>query len=425
MFRVTSVCVGVVAMMFANSSALAADVTLKYMSWEPSQVEIEAAAVAAFEKEHNVTVEVSAMPSKEYWPRLSALAASGDMPDAFMMSSGFIQEWAAAGNLSDLSDGISEDELANYYAAAADIGIIDGARVAFPQNWVAPILYYNIDMFEAAGVPIPTDDWTWDDFLSAAKKLTVDKDNDGTPEQYGYYFFGRYAHVDPWVFRNGGRYVNEAGTQFEANEAAVNALGFLSSLISEHGVAPKPQELEGVRQQDVFPLQMAAMYVGGSWRIGNTRKVSGGGFKWGIAQVPVGPDATPETAAAYAWADMMAVAKTSEQPELAFKFIQHMVGAGRSAADFPSGKVPAYIATASSNEWLEVGEQPANKDILLAIGDQNVYTGFTKNWSAWRGYGASGSGGLNGELDEVFNGRKSLEEALEAATAYSNDVLSR
>ena len=54
-----------------------------------------------------------------------------------------------------------------------------------------------------------------------------------------------------------------------------------------------------------------------------------------------------------------------------------------------------------------------------------TYTGFSKNWSGWRGYDSTGSSGMNGELDEVLNGRKSLDDAIEALVIYGNDVLSR
>ncbi len=414
------------ALIVGAGMAQAQDTTLSYMSWDPEQLEIEQEAIAAFEAANpGVKIETSAMPPKDYWPRLSALAASGDLPDVFMMSSGFVKEWAAADNLADLSGVVSDDELANYYEGAASIGVIDGKRVAFPQNWVAPVLYYNIDMFEAAGVPLPTTDWTWDDFLSAAKALTIDENGDGTVDVWGMSLYGRYAHIEPWVFRNGGRYLNADETALELNDEAVNALKFLTDLVNVEGVAPQPQEMEGVRQQDIMPLGMAAMWVDGSWNIANTRSIVGDDFRWGIAQVPVGPDATDDNVAAYAWADMLAVGKDSDNTALAWAFIQHMVGEGRDASDFLGGKVPAYIDIATSEGWLESDKMPANKGLLLEIGAQNVYTGFSKNWSGWRGYDSTGSSGMNGELDEVLNGRKPLDEAIDAFVLYGNDVLSR
>ena len=102
-----------------------------------------------------------------------------------------------------------------------------------------------------------------------------------------------------------------------------------------------------------------------------------------------------------------------------------MVGEGRDASDFLGGKVPAYIDIATSEGWLESDMMPANKGLLLEIGAQNVYTGFSRSWSGWRGYDSTGSSGMNGELDEVLNGRKTLAEAIEAFVLYGNDVLSR
>ena len=415
----TSVLVGVAHV------AAAQDTTLTYMLWSTEQVEIEAPAIAAFEAANpGVKVDVQAMPPKDYWPRVSALAAAGDLPDVMAMSSGFVQEWAAAGNLLDLSPLMADVSLDGYFQSAVEIGQIDGQQVAFPQNWVAPVLYYNRTAFDAAGLEYPSADWTWDDFRAAAEALTIDTTGDGTPDQYGYWVYGRYAQTDPWVFRNGGRYVTADGSALEINAEATNALAFLASIVDD-GFAPRPQDMEGIRQQDIFGMGMAAMWVDGSWNIDNNRKLIGDSFEWGIAQVPVGPDATPETAVAYAWADMLSVTTDSDQRDLAWALVRHLTGPTLTAADFTGGKVPAWTATAMSEEWLGRGQQPDNMDLILEIGTQPLYTGFTPNWSDWRGYAAAGSGGLNGELDEVFNGRKSLEDALADATAYGNDVLSR
>ncbi|MEM5475506.1 sugar ABC transporter substrate-binding protein [Pacificibacter sp. AS14] len=409
------------------SPLLAQDIVLQYMSWDPSQLEVEQSTIEAFEESHpGVIVKAQAIPSNGgYWPKLTAQAASGDLPDVMMMSSGFVQEWAQAENLLDLSSLVSDDEWTNYYEGAASVGVVNGKRVAFPQNWVAPVLFYNIDMFEAAGIEVPNADWTWDDFLKAAHALTIDENDDGRPEIFGFSLYGRYAHIEPWVFRNGGRYLNDDLSALELNEEAINALQFLTDLVNVEGVAPKPQDMEGIRQQDIFPLGMAAMWVDGSWNIANSREIVGDQFQWGIAEVPRGPDATDETVASYAWADMLAVSATSEHPELAWELIQALAGEGVEADDFLGGKVPAYIPVAESEEWLETDQLPANKGVLLDIGASTIYAGFSPGWSAWRGYAASGSGGMNGELDEVFNGRKTLDDAVTAFVEFGNDVLSR
>jgi multiple sugar transport system substrate-binding protein len=349
------------------SVAAAQDKTLTYMLWSTEQAEIEVKAIAAFEAANpGVKVEVQAMAPKEYWRRVSALAASGDLPDVMAMSSGFVQEWAEAENLLDLTPLIGGTPLDGYFKSAVEIGQIGGKQVAFPQNWVAPVLFYNRTAFDAAGLAHPTADWTWEDFAAAAKALTVDTNADGKTDQYGYWVYGRYAQTDPWVFRNGGRFISADGTKLEINDAAKNALAFLASIVDQ-GFAPRPQELEGIRQQDVFGMGMAAMWVDGSWNIDNNRALIGDSFEWGIAQVPVGPDASPETAVAYAWADMLAVTNDSAQTDLAWALVQHLTGPTLSAADFTGGKVPAWSATAMSERVMPSEKPPANPNTSEAL----------------------------------------------------------
>ena len=152
--------------------------------------------IAAFEAANpGVKVESSAMPPKDYWPRLSALAAAGDLPDVFWMSSGFIQSWQADGQIDNIGDKVAGINEADWYGGAISVARLAGGVYSFPKNWVAPVLYYNTQMFDEAGLEYPNSNWRYDDFLKAAKALTKDTNNDGTPDQYGYWVYGRYAHI--------------------------------------------------------------------------------------------------------------------------------------------------------------------------------------------------------------------------------------
>ena len=55
-----------------------------------------------------------------------------------------------------------------------------------PRDFQTIVLFYNKDLFDAAGVAYPTDDWTLQDLRDAAQKLTVDKDGDGVNDQWGF-----------------------------------------------------------------------------------------------------------------------------------------------------------------------------------------------------------------------------------------------
>ena len=80
--------------------------------------------------------------------------------------------------------------------------------MAIPQNLSSLVVYFNTEMFEEAGIPEPTSGWTWDDFTSAAKALTVDTDGDGFPEIHGVTF-------DPTIHRYAAAIWGAGGELFD------------------------------------------------------------------------------------------------------------------------------------------------------------------------------------------------------------------
>lgn len=406
------------------------DVTLRYFMWDPSFEETESAMAEICAEEVGVNVELEVIGTPDYWTRLQAAAASDDLPDVFTMSSGFVDEWAADGLMLNIQEYVDQDimtQAENYFTGLFDVARypdkVEGDMYAFPFAFVETVLFYNRDMFDAAGVDYPDPEgWTWEEFLAAAEALTVDEGEDGLVDQYGFWFYGRYAHIESWVYQNGGRLLSADRTSFEPDENAVAALAFLDSLIHEYGVSPEPAEMEGIRQQDVFPLGMAAMWIDGAWNIANNRtQLEGQEVNWAIAPVPTGPNA--ESPKAYGWPDLMAIGPNTENPDKAWAFVACMTGPARTVEMSFPGKIPIYQPTANSDEWLEVGMQPDNKGFLLEWAAYTGPTSFTPGWGEWRGY--TDGAGLQGQLDAVFNGQTDLDSALAAVTEHANAVLER
>lgn len=400
-------------------------ITLRYFMWDPSFEETEQQMVDKFEAANpTIHVEMEVVGTPDYWTKLSALAAADDMPCVFSMSAGFVDQWIADGLIADIQSYVDADiNLDDYFAGNFDVvrNKSTGNVHAFPFAFVETVLFYNQDAFDAAGVAYPELAWTWDEFLDAAQKLTLDENGDGTPEQYGFWFYGRYAQIEPWIYQNDGNVLNADQTRFEVDANAREALAFLDSLIHEHGVAPEPKEMEGVRQQDVFPLGMAAMWVDGSWNIDNNREVGGDAFTWAIGPLPRGPQATQDVA--YGWPDSLSIAESCEYKNEAWQFIQFMTGPERTIELTFPGKIPIYKPVALSEAFLEVDQQPANKGFLLEWADYTGPTTFTSGWGEWRGY--TDGAGLEGQLNDLFNGVTDLDTAVEKVTEYANGVLER
>jgi multiple sugar transport system substrate-binding protein len=110
------------------------------------------------------------------------------VPDLFHYESGPVRDFGSRGYLTELS-GVVSDDLRNDVAAGAWQTVTDGDGNVWgvPFLWESLIVLYNRDLFAEAGVVAPTieNPWTWDQMRDAAAQLTIDRNGDGTIDQYG------------------------------------------------------------------------------------------------------------------------------------------------------------------------------------------------------------------------------------------------
>ncbi len=86
-----------------NTSTSNEKVKLSYFSFDPSQEKTLNELIQKFNQENpNIEVSVQTQKPGDYWPKVSAMAAAGNAPDVFDMSSGFVDEWASKGLLYDI-----------------------------------------------------------------------------------------------------------------------------------------------------------------------------------------------------------------------------------------------------------------------------------------------------------------------------------
>ena len=107
---------------------------------------------------------------EEYYPKLNALVASGDVPDVFIVSPGpnltdYVEPGVAAPLDSYLADGWKDTFTSD---AVFSQQTYDGQIYAVPLNITAACCFYNTEMFEAAGAKVPTN---WSEMLDACEKL--------------------------------------------------------------------------------------------------------------------------------------------------------------------------------------------------------------------------------------------------------------
>jgi len=404
-------------------------INLEWWTWDPDMLEQNKQIIANFEQANpNVKVTNTIVGTKEYWTKIRIQANQNKLPDVFTMSSGYIEEWAKAGLLYNLDSFIENDNTFDiFYKSIFDTNKAisnTNSYYAIPFALVTTVLYFNKDAFDKAGLAYPTDAWTWDDFKQAAKKLTIDKNGDGKIDQWGFWFYGRYSHIEPWVYANNGKLIDRDTMQFNPDKNAMDAMKMLTDLVLVDKVAPPQKDMISFQQQDVFPQGVAAMWVDGSWFVDTFRKNVGDAMRWGMVRVPSGPAGS--NTLTYGWPDSYAIAPNTKHPEMAWKFARYVAGEGINLDVYMAGKIPSAKKLAEDPNFADPNLQPGkDMNLLIEQAAGPMITSYTMGWSEWRGYGGSESLGLNGTIDAIVNGHMSFDEAFRKGTDNINAVLKR
>lgn len=298
--------------------------------------------------------------------------------------------------------GLTNEELADYPPMFLEDGIWDGNQFAMPFNKSQMVLYYNVDMLEEAGVEVPT---TWEEWKTAAEKLTKDTDGDGEPDIYGLIFANNIStDIAPWLKQAGGMTMSEETNElfFDTPETK-EAVEFLNSLIQG-----KVARLAGEDKYANVPVQQgrAAMCVASTSAISSIEKDTLEGIEIFAAPLP-----GHKTNDQLYYGTNVAVYNTGTPEEklgawLFTKFLSNPESTAYLAQN--TGYLPVRYSARDTAEYKEFLE--ANP--LKAVGLQSFDIGFQ---------GTRNIGGINAldvlgeELDLVFAGQKSIDDALKDA----------
>jgi multiple sugar transport system substrate-binding protein len=158
-----------------EGEAAAGPVTLRYALWNPDQAPVMEELAAAFEEDNpNVDVQVEVTPFDQYWTALQTAATGGAAPDVFWMNGPNFPLYASNGVIAPIDEQIQDSELDTsvYPEALMELYSYDGQQYALPKDFDTIGLWYNRELFDAAGVPYPDETWTWETLQDAACRLT-------------------------------------------------------------------------------------------------------------------------------------------------------------------------------------------------------------------------------------------------------------
>ncbi|MCV2394318.1 ABC transporter substrate-binding protein [Actinotalea sp. M2MS4P-6] len=202
------------------------------------------------------------------------------------------------------ADQIDADSLA---PAAIKVFTVDDALYAIPANVATLQLYYNKDLFEAAGIAEPPT--TADDFRADAVALT-----DAANGIYGL-ALADHETIQMWPvlqWMDGGDIVGDDNCAAIDSDASVATLTQWANLVIDDGISPVG--LTGAEADSLFAAGKAAMEINGPWAAGSYTEA---GVNFGVASIPVG-SAGPVTLASTV---PMMIANGTEHPDEAAAFL--------------------------------------------------------------------------------------------------------
>ena len=371
-------------------------------------------------------VKLETAPWDQFWARFESQAAAGIAPDLQIGDPGFVARYADAGVYLNVDPYIEQDkvnleewlkatiEACKFQKETGLVGV--GNLYGMPATLVGTILYYNKDLFDAAGVAYPTDAWTRDDMRNAALKLTKDSagmtasDSGFDPdsiEVFGVSTVGGY-NTAVHLWNNGSGLVSEDQKEcWIARPESQEIFQWLQDLVLKDHVNPDPSWFSG--QPDVFLTQRIGMTLDGSWNLDNY--VENLTFNWDVAPVPLGLKGLDRTS--YAGTNTLHIFGGTKYPDESWDLLKFISGAGGQKYFMATG-TPSLVSMANSPEYLT--GKPENRKVAVDVGAYGrTYYPHLGN-DQWKEV-------YNQEIQALWLGEGTVEEVTTAICAKIDPIL--
>ncbi|MBS1251796.1 MAG: putative ABC transporter substrate-binding protein YesO [Anaerolineales bacterium] len=384
-------------------------VTLTWAFWgSPAEAETHMKVADAFMAEHpNIEIETMIEPWSDYFTKVQTLWASGDasvIPDVLFLWP--TPRYAADGVLENLEPWIEKSgyDLSDYWPALLESAMYEGDVYGFPRDIGIEVLYYNKDTFDEVGVDYPTEDWTWDDFLAAAEKLTV-VESSGRVSRYALGMEGGKYQL--WSGQNSGSILDDMRNPSKCTltePAAMEAIKFFADLMNNNLAMRDANLSQAGGDSAAFQSGQVAMIIQNASRVSAFNQA---GMNYDVAPVPIPEDGQRSASAGGAAWVMSSASDNKEEAWTFLSWLQSTEGGLRIYTE--SGEVfPALKSVARSDAFLEADAPPENREAFLTEGE-NAKVGRFGYFPEW--------GELNGSiispgLQRVWAGEATPEEAV-------------
>jgi multiple sugar transport system substrate-binding protein len=387
--------------------------TLRVSMWDGPEVKPQVDEIMqGFTDKFGFTVNSEFTPDS-YDTKLLAGLAAGSAPDVFLWWN--YPQLIVRNGLQDLSSFISGSsplDTSIYFPPVLNVGKKGDSLYGIPKDWTSRAMFYNKDLFDKEGIPYPTNDWTWTEFLDIAKALTK---GDGPDKQYGTYIYNQQYPLQGYVWSNGGDFISPDGmtaTGYLDSPATIEAIDWYIRLQTEHGVSPTAANQKTLGDQTtLFANGKLGMFDTGIWPLSQFLNTKGLNFG---TVLPPKTDAGKLVTVLHQ-ADW-AINPNTTNKDGAWELLKWMTSPRAAAVWGKSGfSLPAIESVAKD---LGFYEDPIRKTFYEAVDYMTTLPWFIRTTN-----GAEAETEINQAIQSAFLGQTSIEEALKAAAPTVDSIL--
>lgn len=290
-----------------------------FFNWffDPVSNGVELAIIEEFQEAYpHIEVEKQVQSgAASVWEKALVMAAGGVAPDVVNVSLAVGLSARRSGMLLDLTPYIQRDKFdmkrfrPGYELTTGPDWAWGGKTYGLAWGLGILNIFYNRDMFRAAGVQEPYKGWTKAEYINAARRLTQDRDGDGKADIIG--CSPPNVSYSPWVFIDGGDFADPATGKLTVEDPKfVSALEWIRHVRTNYPVF-------GGYQDEFFASNMAMTYQWDSFiDILRRRDLP---FDWSTTWAPRGDISQPIS---YGQGHIIGIMTGSKHPEEAWEFIK-------------------------------------------------------------------------------------------------------
>ena len=377
--------------------------TVEFMNWGAVEGTPLQAAVDAYTEATGTPVKVWPVPAR-YEDKMRTLLAAGTTPDVMRVNDDYVRGYTSKNQLTDLNgylEGYGYNE-ADFYEFVYQFPRSEGGHWAWSLGNQPRVVFYNVDMFNEAGIDLPptdwnpTEGWTWNDFLETAQALTKGED------QFGAMVYHDTGYEQTFAMNNGGPGIySEDGLTFTlADPPGIEAVQWASDLTCVHGVQPTRGLLAQLDGPQLFIGGKAAMIFTGT-TTSNSFRQNITDFEWDVAPVPMRESRLTEGSLI-----VFCIPTAAQNPDIGWDLLDFM-SSQEMGEMFVAERYFMPVRIAATESIAADDRPPANVQLFAVANEFHKSVNFAENTERARFI-------YRPQLDLVYTCGSSAEEVLTA-----------